>query len=163
VRRLSEKLEKSFVAKVKFDKDSDISLKSELVEITVYKSSAIEIKLKKLYDTIRAKDGAFLTITQGINEVMIITNKKYESAILKVFSDDEVKKKISGLSSVTIMIPENAFNTMGLFYLVTRALNWENINIIDIVSTFTEMTFIIKEDDASRAFNCLRELIHKNS
>ena len=60
-------------------------------------------------------------------------------------------------------IPIEAIETVGLFYIVTRALNWENINIVDIVSTLTEMTFIINESDTPKAFNALKRLIEQNS
>ena len=159
IRRLSEKLEKSFISKVKFSKDSDIMIRSDLIEITVFKLGDVQKYLKKVYSVVNFKKGDFLTITQGLHEVMIITNEKYESKILKLFPKKNVKKLIKGLSSLTINIPIEAIETIGLFYVVTRALNWENINIVDIVSTLTEMTFIIKEEDAGRSFDVLKKVI----
>lgn len=162
IRRLSEKLEKTFIKKARFDKDSDITIKSDLIEITIYKTEDVQNNIKKLYDLVDFKRGDFLTITQGIHEVMIITNKKYEKEVLELFPKKSIKKIIKNLSSVTINIPIEAITTVGLFYIVTRALNWENINIVDIVSTLTEMTFIINENDTSRAFDTLKKLIEEN-
>ena len=158
IRRLSEKLEQTFVSKAKFDKETDITIKSNLIEITIFRIENIQNYIKKLYNIVDFKKGDFLTITQGLHEVMIITNDRYEKKILDLFPKKIVKKKIRDLSSLTINIPEEAVETIGLFYIVTRALNWENINIVDIVSTFTEMTFIVKEDDTSRSFNILKKL-----
>jgi len=76
-----------------------------------------------------------------------------------LFHKRNIKIVIDYLCSITINIPIEAIETVGLFYVVTRALNWENINITDIVSTSTEMTFIIKEEDTSRTFNILKKLI----
>ena len=162
IRRLSEKLEQSFISKAKFDKNSDITLKSNLIEITVYKMEDSQEYIKELYSLVDIKGGDFLTITQGLHELMIITNEKYEKKILGMFPNKLIKKSIKNLSSITINIPEESIETIGLFYIVTRALNWENINIVDIVSTFTEMTFIIKEEDTARSFNVLKELIKEN-
>jgi len=162
IRRLSEKLEKTFIKKAKFDQDSDITIKSDLIEITIYKTEDIQTQVKKLYDLVDFKRGDFLTITSGIHEVMIITNKKYEKEILELFPKKFIKKIIKNLSSITINIPLEAITTIGLFYVVTRALNWENINIVDIISTLTEMTFIINENDTARAFDALKRLIKEN-
>ncbi len=162
IRRLSEKLEQSFISKAKFDKNSDITLKSNLIEITVYKMEDSQEYIKELYSLVDIKGGDFLTITQGLHELMIITNEKYEQKILEMFPNKLIKKSIKNLSSITINIPEESIETIGLFYIVTRALNWENIPIVDIVSTFTEMTFIIKEEDTARSFNVLKELIKEN-
>jgi aspartokinase len=163
IRRLSEKLEQSFISKAKFNNNSDLTLKSNLIEITVYKMEDSQEYIGKLYSLVDIKGGDFLTITQGLHELMIITNEKYEKKILEMFPNKLIKKSIKNLSSITINIPEESIETIGLFYIVTRALNWENINIVDIVSTFTEMTFIIKEEDTARSFNVLKELIKDNS
>ena len=159
IRRLSEKLKDTFIERTKFDKDSDIVIRSDLVEITVFKLGDVQRYLKKVYGIVNFRKGDFLTITQGLHEVMIITNEKYENKILKLFAKKNVKKVIKNLSSLTINIPIEAIETIGLFYIVTRALNWENINIVDIVSTLTEMTFIIKEEDAGRSFDVLKKVI----
>ena len=163
VRRLGEKLDKSFISKAKFDKRSDITIKSNLIEITVYKMEDVQKTIKQLYDIVDFRKGDFLTITQGLYEIMIIVDAEYKNEILQLFSKKAVKKVICELSSLTISLPQSSIDTVGLFYIVTRSLNWENINIIDIVSTFTEMTYIIHEDDTARSFEVLRKVVRDNS
>jgi hypothetical protein len=160
IRRLAEKLEKSFVVKTKFDEETNVIVQSDLIEVVVYKTEEVQKQIKQLYDLVDFRKGDFLTITQGLHEVMIITNKKFEKKIK--FPKKSVKKVINKLNSLTINIPETAVETVGLFYIVARALNWENINIVDIVSTFTEMTFIVNENDTSKAFDTLKKLIEGN-
>ena len=164
IRRLSEKLGETFVVKAKFDKHASITIKSDLICMTVYKVPEIEEKyILKIYGIIDFKNGDFLTITHGLNEVMIITNNKYKKNIEHIFPEKIIKNTIRDLSSITIKIPPESVETAGLFYIVTRALSWENITIVDIVSTLTEMTVIIKEDDTARAFDCFKKLIKSNS
>ncbi len=162
LRRLSEKLQKGFIklAQIKF-KETDITIKSDLMEVTVLKSHTIIDNIRKLYDVIDFSRGDFLTITHGIHEITLITNKKYRSKILVILEKEKVVKIIGNLSSLTIHIPIEAVEIMGFFYVVTKALNWENINIIEIVSTLTEMTFILREEDISRAFNVMKSLIEE--
>ncbi|MBS3140305.1 hypothetical protein J4479_04850 [Candidatus Woesearchaeota archaeon] len=162
LRRLSEKLEKNFIkqAQIRF-KETDITIKSNLFEITVLKSSVIISNIKRLYDLIDFSRGDFLTITHGIYEITIISNKKHKNKIERILEEEKIVKIIDNLSSLTIKIPIEAVEQIGLFYIVTKALNWENINIIEIVSTLTEMTFILKEDDISQAFNILKKLIEE--
>ncbi|MAG39742.1 hypothetical protein CMI41_02135 [Candidatus Pacearchaeota archaeon] len=162
IRRLSEKLEKSFVKQTMFNTNSDITLKSDLVEITLFKLDNIQDKLKKVYGIVNISQGDFLTITQGIHELMIITNKRHEEKVVSLFAQKNIKKTIRNLSSLTVNIPQGSVETLGLFYLVTRSLNWENINIVDIVSTLTEMTFIVSEDDSPKGFRALKKLIREN-
>jgi hypothetical protein len=157
IRRLAEDLEQTTAAKMRF-KDSDVTMKSDLLEIVLYKKADIHDKIRELHHIVDFRRGDLLTITEGINEVMIITNIRYEKRIASLFTKS-VKKTIRGLNSITLTLSEDAVNTLGLFYLATRALNWENINVIDIVSTYTEMTFIIKEEDGARAFETFQKLL----
>lgn len=160
LRRFSEKARKNFIrqAPIKFE-ETDITVKSDLIEITVLKSPTVINKIRKLYDLIDFQSGDFLTVTHGIYEIMIITNRKYRGGIGTIFEGEKTVKIIDRLSSLTIRIPVTATETVGLFYTVTKAINWENISIVDIVSTLTEMTFIIKEDDVPLAFSTLKSLI----
>ena len=157
LRRLKEELEESFVrqATVKF-RESDITIKSDLIEVTYLKSYSIINNIRKLYDSVDFSKGDFLTITHGLYEITIISSKKYGGKIESVFASEKLVKKISSLSSLTVRIPEEAINTIGLFYVLTKAINWENIPIVEIVSTLTELTFILKEDDISRAFGVIK-------
>ncbi len=160
LRRLAEKLEQKFVVKTALlFKETDITIKSDLVEITVQKTPTIINCIRKLYDLVDFNRGDFLTITQGVYEITIISNKKYKKDFQKVFSQEKIIETIENLASITIRIPLDIVETVGFFYAVTKALNWENINIVETVSTLTELTFIVKEDDAPRSFNVLKELI----
>jgi len=161
IRRLSENLEKTFVNKPRFDENTDITIKSDLIEITVKKTDRVEKRLKEFYDMTDYYKGDFLAVTQGLYEVTIITNKRHLEHVKKIIGAD-IKKLIKNLCSLTIILPEESVRNIGLFYLITRALAWENIPITEIVSTFTELTLIINEDDTSRAFKTLKEAIGKS-
>ena len=159
LRRISESLEEDIVkhSSVKF-RETDITVKSGLFEITVIKSQNIMNTIRKLYGLIDFSSGDYLTMTHGLYEVTIISANKHKNKIIKILEDEKITKIINNLSSLTIRIPIDAIETPGLFYILTKDLNWENINIVEIVSTLTELTFILKEEDVARAFNKLKDL-----
>ena len=162
LRRLAEKLETELIKKTSFQfKETDVTIKSDLVEFTVQKSPTVINSIRKVYDSVDFSKGDFLTMTQGIYEITLIFNKKYKNKFEKIFEHEKIIKTIEELASVTIKIPIDVVETVGFFYIITKALNWENINIIEIVSTLTELTFIVKEDDAPRAFKVLKGLIRE--
>ena len=163
IRRLSEKLSRQTISQVRFDKNSSITVKSDLVCITIIKTSEIEEKYLRLHEIIDYRRGDFATITHGINEVMITTPAKYKKDIEKLFPQRLIKRMIRNISSMTIVLPEDSTSQVGWFYLVTKEFTWENISIIDLVSTLTEMTILVSEDDTARAFTCLKKLIREHS
>jgi aspartokinase len=163
IRRLSEKLKSSYIEKVAFDKNCDITVKSDLIEIIIFNVTDIEKYIKQIYGIVDYTNGDYLTVTLGLHEIMIIANKKYEKQVLKLFTQNKIKKIINDLSSLTIKVPINAYETVGLFYMCTRALTWENVSIVEIISTLTEMTFIVKDENTAQSFETLKKVIKSSS
>jgi hypothetical protein len=163
IRRLSEDLKESFVGQPQPDlSHADITITSGIFEITAVKSANTLKIIPKLYDLINFGSGDFLTVTQGLYEITILSNIKYMDEILALFEKKEIKKKSTGLSSVIVRIPEKTAESVGLLYLLTKALGWENINIYEVVSTLTEEIFIISEMDTASAFEAIKSLINRN-
>ena len=156
LRRLSERLQKGThqMQGIHFN-ESDIMLRSDLCELTVVKTPSSLKKLKSISDIPEYRRGDFFTMTQGFYEVTLITNKRNLTKVEKALDDEKIMKVITHLASVTVTIPLASIETMGFFYTITKALNWNNINIIEIVSTLTEMSFIVREGDAAHAFDIL--------
>ena len=162
VRRYAEKSQERLFRRVRFREDTDITLRSDLIEITIVKTPDSGEMIRRLYDFIDFKKGDFISIVQGMYEITIITNKKHEKNFLKTIKKDELKNVIKDLSSLAINIPEDSTEVIGLFYIITKALAWENISIVEIVSTWSEMTYIIKTEDAPFAFRVIKRLIEEN-
>jgi len=110
-----------------------------------------------LYGLVSFQRDNFFTITQGANEVTIIANKKFKDKVLKILEKEKITYKAEDLASLTITIPKEALNTPGFLYYVTKTLAWENINVVEVVSTHTELTCILREKDVTRAFSVLRD------
>ncbi|MBI3334482.1 hypothetical protein HYZ97_03265 [Candidatus Pacearchaeota archaeon] len=159
LRRYGEKAKTRFAEKVLFDERCAITLQTDLIEIVLYKEEHVQGYIRELHAKVKIREGGILTITQGFHEIMVITNRRYEKEVLALIPSKYIKKFVKNLSSVTITLPEEGIHGIGLFYTATRSLNWENINIIDIVSTLTEMTFIIKKEDSTKALESLQDLI----
>lgn len=163
LRRLSEKLEKKKVNQLKFSDETTIIARDGLVEVTVEKNKETLDKIKKLFDKVNYSKGDFLTITQGMYEVTIISTKSKLKWLLKNFSKEQIITVIKDLSALTITIPLEFVETQGFFYQVTKALTWENINIKEIVSTTRELTCLVKSEDTSRAFDTLKKLVNNKN
>jgi hypothetical protein len=52
-------------------------------------------------------------------------------------------------------------HTQGVIFNVVRALAWENINIFEIVSTTTDLTFILNKKDFLKGYKVLGQLEKK--
>jgi len=162
LRRYSEKSGEKLFKQIKFSESSDIMMRSGLIEVTIVKNPDSGELIKKLYDFVDVKKGDFISIVQGINELSIITNKKHEESFMKTLKKGDIKAVSKNLSSLTIKLPKGSTEMIGIFYIITRALSWENISIIEVVSTWGEMTCVVKTEDAPHAFKIIDNLIKEN-
>ena len=62
------------------------------------------------------------------------------------------------LVSLTLTYGKDFLQTPGVVFNVVRNIAWENINIFEIVSTNTELTFILYKKDAIKGYNALEKL-----
>ncbi|MBN1385374.1 hypothetical protein JW968_00160 [Candidatus Woesearchaeota archaeon] len=158
IRRYADALDKVDAAQ-KFDYNSEIIMKTNLCDIAVSKSPSLFIKLKKIYETVNYEKGDQLNVIHGNNEVSIIISSKYLEKISKILEGERILNTEKDLVSLSLSYGMDFYRTPGIIYHVTKLFAWENINIIEIVSTLTELTFIISNKDSMRAYNALQKLI----
>ena len=65
---------------------------------------------------------------------------------------------MDNLSSVTLKLPEDNYKLSGLYYFILKRIAWENINIIEVISTTNEFTLIVEDENAAQTFNILKNL-----
>ncbi len=154
LRRYADILKKRY-RPVKFDYTSEIILKTDVCDIAVLRSPTLLDKLKEIYDTVNFEVGDMLNVIHGRYEVSIMTNKRYLKTALKVLKREKVLNTETDLVSLTLTFSKDFLYTPGVIFSAVRQMAWENINIYEIVSTNTELTFILHKDDAMRAYESL--------
>ena len=157
LRRYSEQLRQKHKP-IKFDYSSDIIMKTKICDIAVVRSPKLLFKLKKLYDIVDFEKGDILNIIQGSSEISIVTNERYKNKLLEILKEEKVLITEDNLISLTMTFSKDFFYTPGIIFNIIRNIAWENINIYEIVSTNTELTFILHKKDAMKGYKALEKL-----
>ena len=158
LRRYREQLKQKHKT-VSFNYSSDIIMKTKICDIAVVRSPTLLGKIRKLYDIIDFERGDILNIIQGSSEVSIVTNGRYKKKFLEILKDEKILIQEEDLISLTMTFSKNFYYTPGVVFNIIRNIAWENINIYEIVSTNTELTFIIHKNDAMKGYKSLERLI----
>lgn len=165
LRRHSEELVRRFesesILKV-FSQGSELSMKSGLCDISVLKSGSLFDKLKAIHGFIDYEKGDILNIIHGNFNVTIIANEKHKEKLMKLLEGEKLTHTEDNLAQVSLKLPIDYLYTPGIFYTMAKELLWRNVNIIEIVSSPTELNFIVKNKDATRAYDALHSLISKS-
>lgn len=140
-------------------KIEEMTIKSPLVVITYEKNRENLARLKDFYQKINLHAGDFFVLTQGTVEITIICNETAQSFIIESFPQIPPKTVIRNLAGISIRFSEQYVDEPNIIFALLRILAIRQINIIEIVSTYTELTFIIREQDLDVSFSYLQKMM----
>ncbi len=160
LRRHADEL-KSKHKPIKFDFSSEITMKTNLCDIVVLKSTNALSKLKQLQSLVSYEKGDVLNMIHGTTEISIITNQRYKDKVMKILKDEKIVNVEEDLVSLSLRFSKEFFYTPGVISNIMRKLAWEGVNVFEIVSTFTELTVITSKKDAIKGYNALESMMEK--
>ncbi|MDP2586190.1 MAG: hypothetical protein Q8P32_00235, partial [Candidatus Komeilibacteria bacterium] len=123
--------------------DLSLSLHSSLAEVTYEKTNQNQKILNEVYQTAAQGHENYLVATQGLSEITIIGSQK---AVAELKQNHKNAKPIfykENLAGITVKFPEEFINLPNMLFAIEKRLAVKKINIIELVSTYTELTFVI--------------------
>lgn len=159
LRRHAEELTRKYDSKFPFDYRSEVALKGGMVDVSIQRSPTLFAKLKSLYNSTDYERGDVLNIIHGNHEISLVANEKNREKVLKILEGEKILHIEPRLAQLSLRFPRDYIYVPGVILQMVRALNWENVNIFEIVSTLTEVNFIISEKDSVKGYRALQELV----
>lgn len=135
----------------------NITTKLPLSEVIYENSDKLIKELENLHRNIVVSQDDFFTITIGAKEIDIICSSNLENKVLKHF---KIKPKIvnHNLAGVGVSFGPEVFGTPNVFFSLLSVTARARINIEELVSTPTELTFIVNEKDFGKTVALFSEL-----
>lgn len=162
LRRHSEEISGHNASLKSFKYVGEIIVRSNICDFAVVKSNTLLARLRTIHNLVNFERGDTLNVIVGSNEVSIIINEKYMEKLTKFLHGEKIILKENGLVATTIIFTSNDFfYTPGIVFDAVRKLAWNNINIYEIVSTMTELTFILHKKDSMKAYDVLQGMVGK--
>ena len=162
LRRYAEELRKGSYKKHVGNVEYGIVMKTNIFDLNLVRRDSFISKLGVLYGQISTEKGDFLNITLGSHEVSLAVSEKYRSLVGELAKDEEVLHQMDDLVALSLVFTGDFLQTPGIVYEAVRHLAWEQINVIEIVSTMNELTFVIKREDSMKAFDVLQGFLGAN-
>ncbi len=100
------------------------------------------------------KREAFCSVSEGMREVTVIIENKYEKRLHALVGEPPVYQHNS-LASVEILFGDGYTETPGMLYMLLQRAALQNINLIEITSTCSGITMFIAEKDTRLLFDTL--------
>lgn len=127
---------------------SSISLHTKLAELTYEKNTTLIKKIRDVYNELEFDDNTFVTITEGLTEVAIISKKEVVAAFKEKLADFTVHYHNDNLVGVSVKFDIRYLDIPHQIEQMVTQVAIRDINIVEVVSTATEFTFLVAEEDA---------------
>lgn len=137
----------------------DLTVRSHLSEFTYQRSQTLLGKQKKLLEAVNDRNDPFVTFTQGVYEITTIVNSDLEETVNRIFKSEKQISSLHGLAAITIRLTPETVYTPGVHYTILKQLAWNGINIVEVVSTYTEFTIILNKEKVDVSFSVLMKLL----
>lgn len=132
-------------------KITDLSLKSSLCSLTFEKTADIQRRIAVLHPFQLSPTDLF-SVIEGVSKVTLICSTKSKDKIIKHFNTP-LQNQTDNLAALTVQLTED-FSTNSHFGLIS-ALASKRVNIIEIITTHNEISFIINQAETEKALAAL--------
>ena len=100
----------------------------------------------------------YYSFSQGLYESTIVCSKNLKSTITELFANEKLLTHKEDLAALTVMLPRDNTEISGIYYFIFKELAWQNINVIEVISTTNEITLVVAERDLEESFRLIRKL-----
>ncbi len=130
-----------------------LSVTSALSEVTYEKTQQNITKLTTLSNSV-LNTKEFFTVTEVLHEITIICSNNAKDIVINYFKQ-KPKVIINDLVAVSVQFSPDYLETPNIIYSLVNALATKHINIIEVVSTYTELSFIVRKRDMEKTIRVL--------
>lgn len=138
---------------------SDLNIKSPIYEITFEMTSEILKRITELPISSYLQSGYF-SITQGNREITIICSENLKESVISKLKI-KPKSEYKNLTGITVSFSKEYINIPNVIYTILGKLASKRINLTEIVSTYTELTFIFDNKYTQEAVEALKPYFQK--
>jgi len=142
--------------------NSQISMKNDIVHTTFPRNNSISIFINKVANKIKWDLDEILFINQGSGEITIVFDKKNKNLFEDIVSQSIEIRDNSAILSIREANIKNqtpSIEVPGLYAYFINQISRNGVNLLDIISTKSQITFVINENDLTKCYNIINECI----
>lgn len=158
IKRLKEKSEYIFERKKVFYAN-ELNTTSNLMEFTIGKTSQLSYIMKRLYEISELQEGCILNVIHGNHQTTLVFSERIEKKVKGILKDEKSISEIKNLAQISIIFDEKMYETPGFIVYILKELSWNNINLIEVISTHTELEIIIEKEHLTRVYELIQKIL----
>lgn len=136
----------------------DIVVRSGITEYTFLNSNSIIANKARLLEAVKDQSGVYLNYSSNYQESNILVSSSLTDLVEDCFRNEVRVSVKSELSSITIALPKNSSETVGLYFYIFKLLAYEGIPVFEMISTSNYFALFLEKEYVNQAFLLLNEI-----
>lgn len=136
----------------------DIVVRSGITDFTFLNSNTILESQSKLLERVKAIPKAYFTYSSTFHESNILVSNDLTEIVEECFKNETCITVKKDLSSMSIALPENNSQTVGLYFYIFKLLAYEGIPLFEVISTANYFTLFLEKEYVNKAFALVNEM-----
>ena len=146
------------VKNINFRQMGDIVVRSGITEYTYLNSKSILSSQAALMTIVKDEVGVYLNYSSNYQESNILVSSDLKETVSKCFKDEILVSVKSDLSSITIALPKNSSQSVGLYFYIFKLLAYEGIPVFEMISTSNYFALFLEKEFVNQAFILMNEI-----
>ena len=144
---------------VKF-KVLDIAIKYPITLFAIPNTNAETLIYNQIQLELPVSRNNFVNFIRGNHEAILCINSAYSQLVLSKLKTNYTVQ--SDLSAISLrFLEDQLLENTGIYYTILKSLAWSNIPFVEIISTYTELTLIVKNSYSQQVLECLSVFLKK--
>ncbi len=143
-------------------KISDITLRSNLTLFFVHNTARDKDVFERIDRIEKKHQDSVFGVTKGLIETLLVIHADATREAERLFGSRHTRTE-GHVSSITMRLPEVSMPVPGVYYPILKALAWEGINVVELVSAGVELTIFVRDGDADLALQTIRRLTRNSA
>lgn len=136
----------------------DIVVRSGITEYTFLNSKTIIANQARLLETVKDQTGVYLNHSSNYQESNILVSSTLTDLVEECFRNEVWVSVKEELSSITIALPKNSAQSVGLYFYIFKLLAYEGIPVFEMISTSNYFAIFLEKEYVNKAFLLVNEI-----
>jgi hypothetical protein len=136
----------------------DIVVRSGITEYTFLNSNSIISSKAKLLEAVKDRTGVYLNYSSNYQESNILVSSSLTSLVEDCFKNEVRVSVKEELSSITIALPKNSSQSVGMYFYIFKLLAYEGIPVFEMISTSNYFAIFLEKEYVNQAFLLMNEI-----
>lgn len=141
----------------------EVSARSGLMEVVFERTQKNLALFQVLQQKAASFTADFFVGTQGIAEITLLISEERFPLVQSVFKGVKPKFVLRNLSGLTLRTTDKDIFIPNVFFSILYPFAMRRLNVIEIVSTYTEITMFLEDKDVQEGFEILKQFLKRTT